>query len=511
MSRREVSKIAWGRALEHAAGSSLTIRIFCMNAAKQSAPRPQDGKVIAQLRPLADQAFSRAAGAQLIPGNAVRLLRDATENYPAWLDAIRSAQTRIHFENYIIHSDTTGQQFADALAAKAREGVRVRLIYDWFGALAATSYRFWRFLRRAGVEVRCFNPPRADSPLGWLGRDHRKMLSVDSHVAFVTGLCVGDRWAGDPIHGVEPWRDTGVRIEGPAVGDVEQAFASMWATLGPPVPQAELAQAVAPAGEVALRIVPSMPTIAGVYRLDQLIAAIARHSIWLTDAYFVGTTVYVEALKAAAMDGVDVRLLVPRASDIPVMRAVSRAGFRGLLESGVRIFEWNGPMVHAKTAVADGRWARVGSTNLNVASWIGNWELDVVAEDQGFSQQMETMFLEDLAHATEIVLKEKQRVRPATEQPSTKPQRKAASGSAGRAATGVLRIGNAVGAAITNHRTLGPAEAKIMFNVAWLLLALTVLISLWPRVLAVPAAVLAGWLAISLLVRAYRLRRRHEE
>jgi cardiolipin synthase len=119
----------------------------------------------------------------------------------------------------------------------------------------------------------------------------------------------------------------------------------------------------------------SMPTIAGVYRLDQLIAAIARRSIWLTDPYFVGTTVYVEALKAAANDGVDVRLLVPRASDIPMMRAVSRAGFRGLLEGGVRIFEWTGSMVHAKTAVADGRWARVGSTNLNLASWMGtgNW------------------------------------------------------------------------------------------------------------------------------------------
>ncbi len=441
------------------------------------------------------------------------VLRDATENYPAWLEAIRSAESRVHFENYIIHSDDVGEQFAEALAAQARRGVRVRLIYDWLGALGATSKRFWKPLRQAGVQVRVCNPPRLDSPLGWLSRDHRKMLSVDSRIAFVSGLCVGRPWVGDPIHGIEPWRDTGVVIAGPAVVDIEQAFATMWATLGSQIPKEELPherEALPAAGDVALRVMASTPTIAGVYRLDQLIAAIARRSIWLTDPYFVGTTSYVEALKAAANDGVDVRLLVPRASDIPMMRAVSRAGFRGLLEGGVRIFEWTGSMVHAKTAVADGRWARVGSTNLNLASWMGNWELDVIAEDEPFSQKMENMYLEDLAHSIEIVLRDKNQVRAAVERTGSGPKQKTACGSAGRAAAGVLRIGNAVGAAITSHRVLGPAEARIMFIVACLLLPLTVVAILWPRVVAVPIAVLGGWLAISLLVRAYRLRARRK-
>jgi cardiolipin synthase len=475
-----------------------------MNIPGQSANRIQVGKVTAQLRPLADQAFSRAAGAPLVPGNKVRLLRNATENYRAWLEAIRSAGNRIHFESYIIHSDDVGREFAEVLASKARQGVRVRLIYDWFGALGAASYRFWKPLRQAGVEVRCFNPPRLDSPLGWLSRDHRKMLSVDGRVAFVTGLCVGRRWAGDPGGGVEPWRDTGVAIEGPAIVDIEQAFATMWAILGAPAPEAELPHTVPAAGDVALRVVASVPNTAGLYRLDQLIAAIARRSIWLTDAYFVGTTPYVEALKAAAMDGVDVRLLVPRASDIPVMRGLSRAGFRGLLEAGIRIFEWDGPMIHAKTAVADGRWARVGSTNLNLASWIGNYELDVVAEDEQFSREMERMYLEDLAHSTEIVLRKSRKLRPVPGKDG--PPRKTGSGSATRAATGVLRIGNAVGAAITNHRVLGPAEARIMFNVAALLLLLAALAILWPPLVAIPIAVLGGWVAVSLLIRAYRLR-----
>jgi cardiolipin synthase len=482
-----------------------------MTTASRPATGPRDSNVIAQLRALADQAFSRAAGAPLIPGNRVRVLRDATENYPAWLDAIESANRHIHFESYVIHADDVGQQFADALAAKARQGVRVRLIYDWLGALGAASFRFWKPLRHAGVEVRRFNPPTLDSPFGWLSRDHRKMLSVDGRIAFVTGLCVGRDWTGDPDRNIEPWRDTGVVIEGPAVVDIEQAFATMWASLGPPAPETDFPQVIPAVGDVSLRVVASVPHIGGVYRLDQLIAAIARRSIWLTDAYFVGTTPYLEALKAAAGDGVDVRILVPRASDIPLMRSLSRAGFRGLLEAGVRIFEWDGPMLHAKTAVADSRWARVGSTNLNLASWIGNFELDVIAEDEGFSQEMERMYLDDIARSTEIVLRKKRGVLPSGRPAWDGAPRKTPSGSAGRAATGVLRIGKAVGAAIADHRVLGPAEAGIMFGAAWLLLIVAVVAALWPRVIAVPTALLGGWISVSLFVRAYRLRRKRRD
>jgi cardiolipin synthase len=168
-------------------------------------------------------------------------------------------------------------------------------------------------------------------------------------------------------------------------------------------------------------------------------------------------------------------------------------------------------MMHAKTSVADGRWARVGSTNLNMASWIGNWELDVIAEDEPFSQKMESMYLQDLANSVEIVLRSMRKVSPAVEQPRRSRLPKTASGSAGRAAAGVLRISNAVGAAITDHRVLGPAEARIMFTAAWLLLLLTAVATLWPRAVAFPVAVLGGWVAISLLVKAYRLRSRQKE
>jgi len=461
------------------------------------------------MRLLAEQAFSRVAGAPLVPGNRVRLLKDARENYPAWLEALRSATQTIHFENFIIRDDDVGQQFAEVLIDKAREGVRVRLLYDWLGAVGKTSSRFWRRLTAGGVEVRCFNPPHVDSPLGWLSRNHRKSISVDHRVAFVTGLCVGRMWIGEPKRGIEPWRDTGVEVHGPAVADIVQAFAQAWAEAGPPLATDEVPDydSIPWADEVMVRVVASMPNVAGLYRLDQLIAAVARQTLWLTDAYFVGTTSYVQALRAAALDGVNVRLLVPGSSDIPIFVSLSRAGYRPLLEAGVRVFEWNGSMLHAKTAVADGRWARVGSSNLNVASWIGNWELDVAVEDEAFAQAMQEMYLEDLMHATEIVLNEKQRMRPSRRPARPPAGSRSRSGSAGRVAAGALSVSNTIGAAITNRRVLGPAEAKVMAYASLVLLTIAVLAMLWPLLLAVPLMLCAVWLAIALLIQAYRLHR----
>jgi cardiolipin synthase len=257
---------------------------------------------------------------------------------------------------------------------------------------------------------------------------------------------------------------------------------------------------------VALRIVASYPNMAGLYRFDQLISALAERSIWLTDAYFLGTAPYIKALGAAAKDGVDVRLLLPNASDVPLVRSLSRAGYRELLEAGVRVFEWNGPMMHAKTAVADGRWARVGSTNLNLASWLGNWELDVVAEDEPFAQEMERMYQDDLGNSTEIVLSAK-KVMPLEPRAHRRRAAGSARGSARRAVTGLLRVSNTVGAVITSRRALGPSEMVVMVSVAALLLGLALIAILWPVVVIVPVVLFSAWVAVSLLVRAYRLYR----
>ena len=409
----------------------------------------------------------------------------------------------MHFENYIVRNDPVGARFAVALAAKAREGVPVRVLYDWLGCLT-TPRRYWRNLRLAGVEVRCFNRPSFDSPFGWLSRNHRKSIGVDGRVGYVAGLCVGQAWVGNPAHGVAPWRDTGVEVRGPAVADLDAAFAESWAFAGPPLAELKHEQDASPAGsagQIGVRVVASKPNTMGIYRLDQVIAGMARRSLWLTDAYFVGTTAYVRTLCAAARDGVDVRLLVPGSSDIIIAKALSRAGYRPLLEAGVRVFEWNGPMLHAKTAVADGRWARIGSSNLNLASWRGNWELDIAVEDEEFAQSVEDMFRSDLAYATEILLKVG-----GVHAAVARPPRDNGRGSPGRLRAGAVGVANTATAAITDHRALGPAEAVVMAAVAGMLLLLVGLAVWVPLLVIAPLSILAVWVAVTLLVRAIRLR-----
>jgi cardiolipin synthase len=296
-------------------------------------------------------------------------------------------------------------------------------------------------------------------------------------------------------------------VRGPAVRQIEDAFAQIWALIGPPLADdtRSTTDAAAPAGETALRIVATLPQTAGVLRVGQLVAALARERLWLTDAYYAGTAIYVQALRAAARDGVDVKLLVPNGTDIPLLRPLSQAGYRTLLEAGVRVFEWNGPMLHAKTGIADGRWARVGSTNLNPASWLGNCELDVLVDDEAFGRQMEAMYVEDLANATEVVLDDRRTARRVAPPPDPPTSRNG--GSAGRAAAGLLRIGNTVSAAVISRRTLQPVETRIMLGVASVLVIVAILVALFPRLVAYPIAAIAMWIAGALFYRSYRVRR----
>jgi len=214
----------------------------------------------------------------------------------------------------------------------------------------------------------------------------------------------------------------------------------------------------------------------------------------------------VQALRASAKDGVDVRLLIPGSSDIPALQPVSRAGFRSLLDAGIRIFEWRGPMLHAKTAVSDGRWSRVGSTNLNVASWLGNYELDVVLDDAPFAEQMEQMFLQDLENSTELVLAGR-RMRSLEPRPRTTRIPGRLRGSAGRAAAGALRVGNTVGAALTARRIVEGGEKRMVLVGGLVLLALAILWAVFPRLVAIPVVALLGWVGLALLWRAFRLGR----
>jgi cardiolipin synthase A/B len=451
-----------------------------------------------------DRAFARIADSDLRLGNAVALLKDAKENYPAWLEAIRSAKRVIHFENFIIADDETGRLFAEALMERARAGVRVRVLYDWLGSSGRALPRFWNRLREAGVDARVFNPLRLTNPF-WIRRNHRKTITVDGRIGFVSGLCISDNWEGRDN---EPWRDTGLSLEGPIVADLDAAFADSWALSGSAIPRDELPDPlqIPPAGSMSARVISGQPGMFRTYRVDQFIAATAQRNLWLTDAYFVATTSYVQALGEAARDGVDVRLLVPGSSDVPALQPIVRAGYRSLIEAGIRVYEWNGAMLHAKTAVADGRWARVGSTNLNLASWATNWELDVVVEDPAFAEDMEAMYLEDLANATEIVPGWQSRRRQARNMRSRRSLRYK-KGGVRRLAAGALALSSTVSKAV-GSRSLSATEASSVAIIGFSVLALAVLITLFPVVIVSPVVIALAWLGIALLIRAFRLKRR---
>ncbi len=231
----------------------------------------------------------------------------------------------------------------------------------------------------------------------------------------------------------------------------------------------------------------------------------ARRSLWIADAYFIGHGPFVAALEQAARDGVDVRLLMPQGSDVGWTVPVQRTLYRTLLEAGVRIFEWNGSMMHAKTAVADGRWARVGSTNLNINSWLGNWELDVAIEDETIAKTMERHYEEDLARSTEIVMESRRR----------RMRHGSIEGFARRSARRTLRtmtgLGHSIGAAVTGNRQLESWESMPLL-VLGAIMALVAVLGFWkPRVLAWPLSVACAWIALSFIAESLGLRRKRDE
>jgi cardiolipin synthase A/B len=473
---------------------------------------------------MAERAMIRASDSAQLPGNAARLLVDGPMTFDAWLKAIEGAERWIHLENYIIRDDRIGRIFREALAERADAGVQVRVLYDWLGCWA-TPVRFWKPLRAAGAEVRAFSPPRVGNPLDFIRRNHRKMLAVDGRYASVTGLCIGDEWAGDPHAGIPPWRDTGVDFLGPAAAVIDQAFSRSWAAAGDPLPPPEVphAEEVPHAGEVAVRVVEGEPGRSRIYRLSQFVAVGVEERLWITDPYFVLPPAMSEALAAAARDGVDVRVLVPAYNNWPIVGGMSRAGYRPLLEAGVRLYEWEGPMIHAKTTVADGVWSRVGSTNLNLASLMGNWELDVAVTDRRFAAEMEMLFLEDLASSVEIGLKHSrfrglgarerrgmERVIVEDPRGEEKPERASArearrrshsGGRLGRMMGRLARAGSVLGRSLLGERLIGREDVGWISLWAAILFSLSVVGVVRPRLLAWPIAVLLFWLGVATVVR----------
>jgi len=290
----------------------------------------------------------------------------------------------------------------------------VRLLVDWIGRLG-TPYAFFQAIARGGVEVRIFSPPGFRRWLGLVPRDHRKLLVADDRAGVTGGIGIGREWkTGVLKRRRAPWRDTAVLIEGAAAGDMIQAFDRMWGRasgkerrgshrhLTRRARSTHLDPSVHPPALVG--IIEGEPGRFRIARALQMQAVSAERSIWIASAYFMPSASEVEALTGAARDGVDVRVLVPSRYDHPWIRLATRYFYRRLLRNGVRIWEWRGEMMHAKTSVVDGRWTRIGSTDYNPLGIAINFELDAVIEDRALGSQAEAMFLEDLEQSKEITI-----------------------------------------------------------------------------------------------------------
>ena len=458
-----------------------------------------------ELEGLTSRVLDRTTGGRAIPGNAVRLLVDGPQAYPAMLGVIEGARQALLFENYIVRDDRTGQRFAGALRDAARRGVKVRVLYDWLGC-KSTSGRYWRALREAGIEVLAFKPPRFADLFGNLGRNHRKVIVADGEEAVIGGLCIGDEWEGDATHGVAPWRDTALSIRGPAAGALALTFHHAWQVAGGRVPADEPMGSGEPAGPAAIRVISSLPGRARIARLIELLAAGAVNRLWITDAYTVVLPQLRSALQDSARAGVDVRLLVPGASDLPLVRNLTRFGYGDLLRAGVRIYEWDGPMLHAKCVVADTRWARVGSSNLNPSSFLGNWELDVLVEDDDVADALEGQFRRDLARSSEVGvrprrfsrLQEFDRVLP-TRYGRTAPEIPIPAGHRRMKERG-YRAGR------TLRSVMAGARRSLFGPLSGFLLLIAGLFIFLPQAMAVVAALLCAWLGVSAAREALRRR-----
>jgi cardiolipin synthase A/B len=449
--------------------------------------------------------LGRVSDATLRESNRIALLKNGPDTYDDWLQAISRAKRWIHLDNYIFANDEIGNSFAEALSAKAKEGVRVRVLHDWFGCMDVRR-SFWNSMREAGVEIKAVNPPASGPPLGVIRRDHRKLLAVDGEYGSTGGVCISDGWLVRSKETGLPYRDTAVSVRGPVVADINRAFTSLWGELVEELPEEERPDPkdIRAAGETPARLVVQEPRRMRTLRMLQLLTAGVQERLWVTDPYFLSLPILTQSLMATARDGVDVRVLTPATNDIAWIGRASRAGYGQYLEAGVRIFEYGGPMIHAKTLVADGWLSKVGSTNLNFSSLAANWEIDLMVEDADFAAQMEELFEEDLSNSREV------RLERSGQRPRVRPDRRVDTSDSG-ARAGVIGSGTGSGATLSRVGTtvfqkgtapLQAHEHAIAAAASGALLGASLLGARFPRLVAWPLTAVGALLGGLGVVRA---------
>ncbi len=358
------------------------------------------------------------AGSPLVISNKVTLFQDGQTTYDAMFKAIAAARDHINMETYIIDDDETGRQFADALIARQRQGVQVNLIYDSVGSLS-TPRAFFDKLKDSGVKVVEFNPVNPlQAKKGWElnQRDHRKLLIVDGHSVFVGGINISGVYSsgsaarrssmqGDAAR--TPWRDTHLLIEGPVVAEFQKMFHETWRKQkGAPLTDRKYFPPALVKGKEVIRAIGSSADEGTAQYYSTLISAInsAESSIYLTNAYFVPDAQFLDALKAAVARGTDVKIILPGQTDSGLVFHAGRSFYTDLLQNGVKIYERREKLLHAKTALIDGVWSSVGSTNLDWRSFLHNDEINAIVLGTDFGLQMKAMFDKDLAASEQITL-----------------------------------------------------------------------------------------------------------
>lgn len=366
-----------------------------------------------------------AIDSPLVLGNKVTLLKNGPDTHGAMLEAIRGAIDHINLETYIFGDGELGQEFAELLLEKQARGVQVNVLYDSVGGLL-TPQSFFDRLRGGGVAVLEFNPvnPLAKNPRTWRvnNRDHRKQLVIDGRIAFIGGVNISDSYSSTPsgkrasggkLPGATDadggWRDTHIQVEGPAVAEFQRLFLDSWSRQAdaPPTPRHYYPE-LSEQGDEIVRAIGSRAEEEGSPIYMTLVSAIQRAEaeVHLTVAYFGPDPVLLKVLTEAAQRGVKVMLVLPSHTDSAAIFHLGRSYYTTLLKAGVEIHERQGAVMHAKTAVIDGVWSTIGSSNLDWRSFLHNDEINAVVLGGEFARQMEAMFAEDLAESEQILLAE---------------------------------------------------------------------------------------------------------
>ncbi|MDQ6768712.1 MAG: phospholipase D-like domain-containing protein [Gemmatimonadota bacterium] len=395
----------------------LTAVVFAYVTASVNAEADREAAVVA-VPPVASNgdAFMRAlagsASADVKGSNRITALHNGVEIFPPMLEAIGSARHSVHFSTFIFLSGHIPRQFADAFSAAAKRGVEVRIVIDRSGSKNISPV-LMNQMKEAGCKISWFRPIRWYSWANYNHRNHRKLLVIDGRVAFTGGVGIADDWAGNadvPGH----WRDTHVRVLGPGVATVQAAFVDNWneATGELPIDE-KYFPILAPAGETSLCGIQSNPvhaTSAAQRSMAVLIAGASRR-LWITNAYFVPTPPFLNALNDAKARGVDVKILLPgRYHDQPAVRRAGRRTWGPLLKGGIEIYEYERTMIHCKIVIVDSSVTSIGSINFDPRSFALNAEFGIVALDRALAKQLEDAFVDDLRSARRVTIEDLRRL-----------------------------------------------------------------------------------------------------